>query len=358
MQQLTFCLFVFLSTILFTFAFVQNTLGLPEVSIPEDNPQTPEKITLGQKLFEDRRFSADGVVSCSHCHIAGKAFTDGFAFPRGVRGLQGTRNAPTVVNAAFYKEFFLDGRRKSLEEQGLDPFINPVEHGLDDYEVILNIVRDDPNYTKQFKMAFDVDSGQITIDHVVKAIASFERALVAGDSPFDRYFFGGDKGAMSESAIRGLEIFRQKGNCVICHEISWDHALFTDNNYYNLGVGYERIEDKIPALIEKLKTGNVNDYKSLFTEKELSELGRFNVTQLPSDIGKFKITTLRNIALTAPYMHDGSMETLEEVVEFYDQGGLSNPFLDPSMFPLGLTVQEKADLVKFLNALTSFTYKK
>ncbi len=342
---------------MFTFAFVQNTLGLPELPVPEDNPQTPEKIILGQKLFEDRRFSADGVVSCSHCHIAGKAFTDGFPIPRGFRGLQGTRNAPTVVNAAFYKEFFLDGRRSSLEEQALDPFVNPVEHGLNNYEVVLNIVRNDPDYTKQFKTVFDIDSEQITIDHVVKAIASFERTLIAGDSPFDRYFFGSDKEAMSEGAIRGLEIFRQKGNCVVCHEISWDHALFTDNNYYNLGVGYERIESKVPTLIQKLRAGETSNYEEIFTKEELSELGRFNVTKLPSDIGKFKITTLRNIALTAPYMHDGSINTLEEVVEFYDQGGQPNPFLDPSMFSLGLTEQEKTDLVEFLNALTSSAYK-
>ncbi len=356
MQRLIFIIFLLSTIILFTFAFVQNTLGLPEISIPEDNPQTLEKIALGQKLFEDRRFSADGVVSCSHCHIAGKAFTDGFAVPRGFRGLQSTRNVPTVINAAFYKGFFLDGRRNSLEDQALDPFVNPVEHGLSNHEPVLDVVRSDPDYTEQFKTVFDTDSEQITIDHVVKAIASFERTLVAGDSPFDRYFFGGDKGAMSESSIRGLEIFRQKGNCVVCHEISWDHALFTDNNYYNLGVGYELIESKIPALIQKLKAKEDSNYEEIFTEEELSELGRFNVTKLPADIGKFKNTNLRNIALTAPYMHDGSIDTLEEVVEFYNQGGQPNPFLDPSMFPLNLTEQEKADLVEFLYALTSSIY--
>lgn len=331
-------------------------LGLPPVPIPADNPQTPENIALGQRLFEDKRFSADGTVSCATCHDREKAFGDALPVSEGVGKQKGTRNAPTVVNAAFYKVQFWDGRRSSLEEQARDPFVNPVEHGLKSHQPILDVIRGDPDYPAAFGAVFGVDPASITIDHVVKAIASFERTLVSGNSPFDRYLYGDEKDAMSAAAIRGLGIFRDKGRCQSCHTIEQTDALFTNNQLHNLGVGFKRIEPRLMEIANALRSavtrGETIDEKVL-TAPDISELGHYVVTFRPSDIGRFKTSGLRNIAVTGPYMHDGSLKTLEEVVELYNKGGEPNPMLDSGILPLDLTAEEKADLVAFLNALTS-----
>jgi len=334
----------------------QALLGLPPVPVPADNPLTLEKARLGRKLFEDRRFSADGTISCAHCHKPERAFQDGLPVSEGIGGQKGTRNAPTVINAAYFTTQFWDGRRKTLEAQSKDPFVNPIEHGLKDHQPIVDIVRRDQGYQRDFKQAFGIPPSQITIDRVAQAIASFERTVVAGDSPFDRYQFGGDKNALSPSAIRGLAIFRGKGRCVSCHVIESTTALFTDNRFHNLGVGFGRIETRLAEIItafRKAKQANRDIDEAILTQAEISELGRFAVTGEVEDIGGFKTSTLRNIALTAPYMHDGSLKTLEEVVDFYDRGGFDNPMLDSGIRPLRLTAEEKADLVSFLKSLTS-----
>ena len=323
-------------------------LGLPPLLVPDDNSQTAEKIALGQLLFNDKRFSADGSVSCASCHQADKAFTDGLPVAIGINRQRGTRNTPSVVNAAFYQTQFLDGRANSLEEQAFGPFVNPIEHGLANHQAIVDVIRQDANYIQQFSKVFHVSADAVTINHVVKAIAGFERALIAYNSPFDRYYFGMDQSAISMSAARGSRIFRRKGNCLTCHEISLNNALFTDNRFYNIGVGFKRLT----PVLEALKAGKNPDDLAL-TDVQRSELGRFNVTKALADLGKFKTPTLRNIALTAPYMHDGSMKTLEEVIEHYDKGGDKNPFIDAKIFPLHLTQQEKADLLAFMKSLTS-----
>ena len=335
--------------------FAAPPLGLPPVPIPRDNLQSPAKIALGKLLFNDRRFSADGTISCASCHRPELAFTDGLPVAQGIRGIKGMRNSPTVVNAAYYTSLFLDGRRDSLETQALDPLVNPIEHGLSDHRFVVDVVRKDPDYPARFQAVFGIDADQITIDHVVKAIASYERTLISGDSLFDRYFFAGERTALSASAARGLNLFRRKGNCANCHEISWNSALFTDNRFYNIGVGYEWLEPSIDAYLKGLrqsaKAGAKPGATSL-TEAQRSELGRFSVTGVVADIGKFRTPTLRNIEKTGPYMHDGSQKTLEEVIEYYDKGGEKNPYLDPAIFPLKLTDQEKSDLVAFLKSLT------
>ena len=336
-------------------------LGLPPVPIPADNPQTPTKVALGERLFNDKRFSADGSISCATCHDPEKAFTDGLPVAEGIRKLKGTRNSPTVVNAVYYTTQFWDGRVKSLEEQAKGPFINPVEHGLKDHEPILEVIRGDVRYRKAFKEVFGVDANQITIDHVVKAIAAFERTVISGDSPFDRYLYGGDKNAMSPAAIRGLELFRTKARCQDCHTIGQTSATFTDNKFHNLGVGFAVIEPKLFEIVEKVRTAKSMNKKideDVLTKREMSELGRFVVTLDLEDIGRFKTPTLRNVAVTGPYMHDGSIETLEEVIELYDQGGEENPMLDSGIKPLNLTEREKADLVEFMKALTSPEFMK
>ena len=343
----------------FSVAVYADQLGLPPLPIPNDNLQNPEKINLGRTLFQDTRFSADHTISCATCHQPNKAFSDGLAVAKGFKQLAGPRNTPTIINAAFYTRFFLDGRRDSLETQALDPFLNPVEHGLSSHQNIVEIIRNDQNYLRQFMRVFAVSPDEISIDHVVKAIASFERAMISGNSPFDQYFFGGNKAALSKSAARGLNIFRRKGNCANCHEISWNNALFTDNRFYNIGIGYHQIAQVLAAYLDDLQsnTREGNTKPVLLSKRRRSELGRFNVTQVTADVGKFKTPTLRNIAVTGPYMHDGNLKTLEEVIEYYDIGGNKNPYLDPAIFALNLSAQEKIDLEAFLKSLTSPQYK-
>jgi cytochrome c peroxidase len=339
----------------------QIPLGLPPVPVPADNPQTPEKITLGKRLYEDARFSGDGTISCASCHEPTKAFTDGRPVAQGIRKQKGTRNSPTVINAAYYDSQFWDGRRPSLEEQAKDPFINPVEHGLKSHEPILETIRADATYPAEFKKVFGVDAKDITIDHVVKAIASFERTVISGNSPFDRYLYGGDPKAISEAAKRGLELYRTKARCQDCHTIGQTNAIFTDNKFHNLGVGFKKIEPhviKIANAFRKAKQEGKKIDESVLTNQEASELGRFAVTLNPSDIGRFKTPTLRNVTATAPYMHDGSLKTLEEVIDLYNKGGEANTLLDSGIRPLNLTDQEKADLLEFLKTLTSPQYAK
>jgi cytochrome c peroxidase len=338
-------------------------LGLPPVPIPSNNPQSEAKIALGNKLFHDLRFSSTGKVSCATCHDVKKAFTDSpLRTSEGVNKLTGTRNAPTVVNAAYFHKLFLDGRSPDLEDQSQHPFVNPVEMGLPDHTTILNLVRTDAEYAKAFKAVFDKAGAQITMDEVKKAIASFERTLISGDSPFDRYYFGADKQALNPAQIRGFQVFLGQGRCVSCHTIEQNQALFTDNRFHNIGVGVNRIQQDIPKLAGeflKAKAQGADVDKSVLINPQTSELGRFAVTDNLDDIGAFKTSTLRNIAKTAPYMHDGSLKTLLEVVAHYNNGGVSkaddkvNDYLSGGIRPLKLNEQQIADLVTFLQALTS-----
>ncbi len=213
-------------------------LGLPEVPIPADNPQTPEKIALGDKLFHDKRFSSTGEVNCATCHAREKVFTDLLPVSEGINKLKGTRSAPTVVNAAYLQTQFWDGREPTLEAQSAQPFINPIEMGLPNHDPILKIVRTDPEYADLFKKAFGKTGDQITMDEVQKAIGAFERTIISGDSPFDRYQYGGDKTAISPAAKRGLELYRGQARCVSCHVIEETQALFTNNqlSQYRAGI--------------------------------------------------------------------------------------------------------------------------
>lgn len=343
-------------------------LGLPPVPVPADNPQTPEKVALGKKLFEDKRFSSTGQVSCATCHDPAKAFTDS---PRrvseGIRKLTGTRNAPTVVNAAYMKTQFWDGRSPSLEDQALHPPLNPVEMGLKTHEPILKIARSDPEYVKAFKAVFGKAGKEITMAEVTKAIAAFERTQVAGNTPFDRYWFKGEKAALTEAQKRGFELYVNKGRCVSCHVIEQTTATFTDGRFHNVGVGINPIQDQVPALAGEFLKAKATlaevDVKVL-SDKRTSELGRFAVSRGFDDLGSFKTPTLRNIAATPPYMHDGSIQTLRDVIVHYNNGGATkkedrvNDFLSGGIRPLDLTEAEIDDLVAFMEALTSPEYEK
>ena len=338
-------------------------LGLPPVPVPPDNPQTPEKIALGDKLFHDTRFSATGDVSCATCHDAGKAFTDSpLKVSEGIRKLTGTRNAPTVLNSAYLTTLFWDGRSPSLEDQALHPFVNPVEMALESHEPILRVVRTDPAYVEAFERVFGVTGEGITMAEVTKAIAAFERTQVGGDSPFDRWYFAGDETAMNDAQKRGFQVFVNQGRCVSCHVVEQTQALFTDNRFHNVGVGINDIQNEVPGLAREFlhaKATLAEVDKKVLGDKRTSELGRFAVTKRLDDLGAFRTPTLRSIALTAPYMHDGSLETLEDVVIHYNNGGTTdrsarvNDFLSGGIRPLNLTDEQIADLVAFMEALTS-----
>jgi len=287
-------------------------------NIPEDNPMSNEKIILGKFLYFDPRMSKDKTISCATCHAPYHGFTDPHRTSAGVSGKLGARNSPTVINRLFSADQFWDGRAESLEKQAHGPLVNPIEMAMGSHTDVVGRVKAVKGYGPLFKQAFGDE--QITIDRITKAIAAYERTVVSGNSAFDRYM-AGDKDAMSPSAVRGWELFNGKANCKTCH-VGFN---FTDENYRNIGVGMD---------------------------KPKPDLGRFEQTKKEEDKGAFKTPTLRNIVQTAPYMHDGSEETLVEVVEFYDKGGVKNPHLSADIKPLNLTAQEKGDLVAFLEALT------
>jgi cytochrome c peroxidase len=305
---------------------IEPPLGLPQVPIPADNPPTRETIALGRKLFYDPRLSKNNTLSCASCHNPYMAFSDGRSISLGFGGALGVRNAPTILNAAYSPLQFWDGRASSLEAQSAFPLANPVEMDQP-HDVSVSKIRKDPVYQAEFAQAFG--PGRITLDLIQKSLASFERTLLSGNSPFDQYQYGGNKQALSPSAIRGLEIFRdpKRGNCAVCHTIEDHYALFTNGTFHNIGVGVSG-------------------------DGRITDLGRFDQTKVQAETGKFKTPGLRNVALTAPYMHDGSLKTLKAVVDFYAGGGNSNPYLDRDIKPLHLSAQDRADLVAFLESLT------
>ena len=294
--------------------------GLEETAmvIPADNPMTNEKVELGRMLFFEKRLSQDNTIACANCHLAKFAFTDGKPVATGIRGQKGGRSAPVSFNRVFSSVQFWDGRAATLEDQSVGPFTNPIEHGFANYDVMRAKMMKIAGYRKLFKQAFGDDN--ITIGNVGKAIASFQRTVLSGNSPADRFDQGQEAGAISAEAQRGLLLFREKARCTKCHS----GFNFTDEKFHNLGIGWD--DNKV-------------------------DLGRYMETKNPEDLGAFKTPTLREIARSAPYTHDGRFKTLEEVVNFYNKGGVKNPHQDPLIIPLELTDQEKQDLVQFLHTL-------
>jgi cytochrome c peroxidase len=301
-------------------------LGLPPVPIPSDNWPTADSIALGRKLFYDVKLSRDESLSCASCHNPALHFTDGQQVAKGIGSQLGTRNTPSLLNAAYNIDQFWDGRAASLEQQAGSPIVSPKEMNLP-HEVCLTRLNADQAYRDEFAKAFG--PGVITMEKVVKAIAGFERTLLSGNSPFDRYQYGGDKTELSAAAIRGLAIFTDKtrGNCSTCHTVGEKFALFTDGKFHNLGAGMN-------------------------SNGELMDQGRYTHTGSDADRGAFRTPSLRNVAMTSPYLHDGSLKTLKDVIDFYVGGGNSNPQLDREIKPLKLSAQDRSDLVIFLEALT------
>ncbi|HXG92829.1 MAG TPA: cytochrome c peroxidase [Blastocatellia bacterium] len=327
------------------------TRDLWEYYVPKDNPVTPEKVELGRELFFDKRLSADGTVSCATCHDPKLAFTDGKRVAEGIGGRLGVRNTPTLLNAMFNSGQFWDGRAGSLEEQAKMPLTNPDEMGSQTHEQVVARVAVDQQYSKQFKQAF---GKPVTIDLIAKAIATYERTLVAGNSPVDRYL-AGDLDALSESARNGMILFRGKARCTVCHTFNQSFPFLSDMNYRNTGVAVKAKDfDRFARRAMDLsRVDSQVKLDSIANEEGAHSLGRFLVTGIALDIGAFKVPSLRNVELTAPYFHDGSAATLEDVVKFYLKGGMDNPNRDWQLEPIDLTESEQHDLVEFLKALTS-----
>lgn len=287
-------------------------LGLKKLVWPEDNKHTAEKVALGKQLYFDKRLSKDNTISCASCHDPKKGWSNGEAFATGVRGQVGGRSSPTIINSAYQELQFWDGRAKLLEGQALGPIQNPIEMDMPLDEVVAKLNKIE-GYKKQFQKVFGTE---VTADGIAKAIAAFERTVLSGDAPYDR-FKAGETKALTESAQRGMKVFFGKAHCSACHV----GPNFTDGGFHNVGVGME---------LEK------------------PDIGREELSKQGGDRGAFKTPTLREIARTAPYMHNGAHKTLEEVVEYYDKGGFACETLDEEIYPLKLTPEEKADLVTFL----------
>jgi cytochrome c peroxidase len=291
-------------------------LGLPAVPWPKDDPGSPERITLGRLLFYDGRLSANGVVSCAFCHKPEHGFSDTTPLSFGVDGKSTGRHSPALINRAWGKSQFWDGRAQTLEAHVVIPVTNPHEMGMTADRVVQTLEKIS-GYRPLFTAAFGDPS--INFDRVSKAVATFERTIVSGNSAFDRYA-AGDKSALTKEQKAGLDFFEGKGECVECHK----PPLFTDEKFANIGIG---VMETHP------------------------DPGRADVTHKSGDTGKFKVPTLRDLSRRGPYMHDGSIRTLGEVLDFYAKGGISNPHLDTRILKFYMDASTKRDLLAFLSAL-------
>jgi cytochrome c peroxidase len=333
--------------------------GATRAAIPPDNPQTPEKTALGQRLFFDGRLSADGTVACSTCHDPARAFTDGRPASIGIKGRVGQRNAPTILNALYNKTQFWDGRVQTLEEQAALPIVNPVEMGQPSLDAAVARIAAIGEYKQAFRRVFGRPPNG---PDLLRAIASYERTQLSFDSPFD-HFIAGDKNAIDGAAKRGWEIFNTRGRCNKCHALTEDKrdvANFTDNDFHNIGIGI--IRHNVVALARQaeqlINSGDTAAIDRAAIQTDMSALGRFLISKKDPDIASFKTPNLRNVLVTGPYFHDGSQETLWDVSDHYNKGdGLQNPYLDQDIQPLALTEGDIDDLVAFLASLTSADYK-
>ena len=338
-------------------------VGVPvdatRAAVPADNPQTPETIALGEKLFFDGRLSVDGTVACSTCHDPALAFTDGRPVSIGVKGRAGQRNAPTILNALYNNAQFWDGRVKTLEEQAALPIMNPSEMGQPTIEDAVAKIAAVPEYDQAFRHLF---ARPVNVTDLLRAIASYERTQFSFDSPFD-HFMAGDQTAISDSAKRGWDLFNTKARCNKCHALSEDTrdaTFFMDKDFHNIGIGI--IRHNVVALAckaeQEIDSGKILDVDQAAIQSETSVVGRFLVTKKEKDIASFKTPTLRNVLITAPYFHDGSQATLWDVVDHYNHGdGTQNPWLDEDMQPLALSESEIDDIVAFMATLTSAQYQ-
>ena len=331
-------------------------LGLPKLPVPADNPLTPQKIALGRKLFYDRRLSINNTFSCAMCHIPEQGFSNNeMSTAVGVEGRSVRRNTPSLYNVGYAKLLFHDGRENSLEQQVWGPLLAHNEMANPSIAYVVDKIKNHSDYRGLFEKAFNnKPAGMETIG---QALASYQRTLNSADSAFDRWYFGKQAHALSDQAQRGFSLFTGKAGCSACHTIGSHNALFTDQERHNTGIGYS---DSIRKTSEKqhlqVAPGVFLDVDSerlqALAETKANDLGYYEISQNPMDRWAYKTPTLRNVALSPPYMHNGSLSNLEAVVRFYNQGGIANENLSLLINPLGLSDTEIADLVAFLNSLT------
>lgn len=335
----------------------KGSVGLPPVPVPSDNPPSEAKIRLGRKLFFDRRLSPSGTISCAMCHVPEQGFTvneTATAVGNGGRTLR--RNAPTLLNVAFMTTLFHDGREKRLETQVVFPLLSAEEMGNPSAVHLVERIRRMEDYQGLFEDAF---GRGVSMETIGRALASYQRTLIAANSRFDRWYFRNEADALTKEEVRGFRLFIGKANCVKCHVIGEEHSLFLDHSFHDTGVGWRRTmggDSGDPAVEVRLAPGVFTSIRREVVDSvglpEETDLGRYEVTRDSSDLLRFKTPTLRNVELTAPYMHDGSLSSVSEVIAFYNRGGVPHEGLDPFIRPLGLSREEMEDLAAFLRSLT------
>ncbi|KZK78727.1 Cytochrome c551 peroxidase precursor [Pseudovibrio sp. W64] len=337
---------------------LSTPLGLPPVPHPHDNPPSVAKIELGRKLFFDRRLSINRTMSCAMCHVPEQGFTNWeLSTAIGVEGRSLKRNSPSILNVGYLNVLFHDGRDHALETQFIGPLTARNEMANPSAGYVVALLRELADYAQMFEDAFEA---QASLDRIGMALGAYQRTILAGNSPFDQWYFGGDETAVSADVKRGFQVFNGKAGCSACHLIEDDHALFTDELFHDTGYGQMREEKRqnpptsipvqvAPGVVHQMEFSKI---RSVSAERE-ADLGRYEVTEDPVDRWRFRTPSLRNLTVTPPYMHDGHLSSISQVIEFYDQGGSQLSGQDPRIRPLGLTGAEKQDLEAFLQSLTS-----
>ncbi len=336
--------------------FQTQHLGLPLAPTVKDNPVNKIKVALGKKLFFDRRLSLNNTMSCAMCHIPEQGFAHNeLATAVGIEGRTVRRNAPTIYNVAYSKNLFHDAREDALEWQVWGPLLAKNEMGNPSFSSVVNKIKMLDDYPSLFEKAFD--NQRVSVVNIGKALASYQRTLISANSNFDKWFYANKEDALKEKEKLGFRLFVGKARCASCHIIEADYALFTDSELHNTGIGYlssmspkkEYIPVQVaPGVFLKVDTNVI----SKVSNKVDNDLGLYEITENPDHRWKYKTPSLRNVALSSPYMHNGSIPSLRKVVEFYNKGGVKNPLLNPLIKPLNLKIYEIEALVDFLKALT------
>jgi cytochrome c peroxidase len=330
-------------------------LGLPPLPPVDGGVATQAQIELGRKLFMDRRLSSNNTMSCAMCHVPEQGFAAvEIATAIGLEGRSGRRNAPTLLNVAYVGKLFHDGRSPTLEAQAWAPLLNPIEMGNAGSDEVLDKIARMADYDGKFEAAFA--GARPDRAKLAAALAGYQRTLVSGNSRFDRWRYGKDESALNAAEQAGFAVFAGKGRCIACHTVGDRHALFADGQFHNTGLGWARSQGAPGRHKVRLAPGvlvEVSDQSLASVSEPLQEdMGRFEVTKRATDRWAYRTPSLRNIALSGPYMHDGSLATLEAVVDYYEQGGIDNPGKDALLKPLQLSAADKRNLVAFLRTLT------
>ena len=331
------------------------SLGLPPLDNANFGQHTEAEVTLGRRLFFDRRLSLNGTFSCAMCHLPGQGFSSNeLATSVGLEGRSVRRNAPSLFNVGYAERLFHDGRDTLLEEQIWSPLLAHNEMANPSVGFVMDTLRALPVYQEEFLQTFQQPPN---VSNVGRALAAYQRSLNSADSNFDRWHFGGEASAVNDAVKRGFDLFNGKANCSSCHLLKEDSALLSDWQFHNTGTGY------LNSMGERPKTQRIQVAPGVFLEVDMAiidgvseptpaDLGRYEVTQDPADRWKYRTPSLRNVALSAPYMHDGSLDSLSEVIAFYNKGGEENLNRSPLIKPLNLSAQESQDIEAFLLSLT------